>query len=160
VLVRVDPALPPVALLSGLAVLLVALAGLSAFQARTHPREAWAAFSLTAIGTIVGFVGILGILAIGEPAGELYWVLFALGFLTAFVGFVLFAVVTYRTAALSRRASIAVGVGSVLPIAAAFAPQAQQSLYVAAAICFTLGWFALGVQAIRLDRPESRPRPA
>ena len=160
VVAGVDPALATFALLAGLVALLVALAGLSAFQARTDPRMAWAAFSTTAIGTIVGIAGISVILVIGERAGELPWIAFGLGFLSAFVGFVLFAIVTYRTAALSRRASVVLGVGAALPFVAMFAPQLQQSVYVVAAIFFALGWFALGVQAIRLDRPKIASRSA
>ena len=156
----VDPALGTVVLLSGMAVLLVALAGLSAFQARTEPGLAWAAFLVAAIGTVTGIVGVTGIAVIGESAGELPWLLFALGFLTAFVGCVLFAIVTYRTAALSRRAAVVLGVGSVLPLLAFVAPQLQQTIILVALACFALGWFALGVQAIRLDRPATASRSA
>jgi hypothetical protein len=37
----------------------------------------------------------------------------------------------------------------------------QQPLFIVAAlICFLLGWFLLGVQAIRLDRPATDANPA
>ena len=45
--------------LVGLAILLVALAGLSAFQARTHPRLSWAAFLVPAAGTVAIIVSVL-----------------------------------------------------------------------------------------------------
>jgi hypothetical protein len=48
------------------------------------------------------------------------------------------------------------GVGCVLP----FVSLNLQPLYLAAVVCFLLGWFALGVQAIRLNRPMTESRPA
>ncbi len=151
-----DPIAEAVLLVIGSLALVVALAGLSAFQARTHPGLAWAAFAIPAVGTIVSIVGIIGILSGGD-----YWVVWGLGTLTAFVGSTLFAVVTYRTAALSRRASALLGVGSVTTIVAlAGTVDLGPALIVAALGCFGVGWFALGVQAIRVDRPSTEPRPA
>ena len=69
----------------------------------------------------------------------------------------LFAIATYRTAALSRGPAVLVGVGSALPFVSI--PTNQPIFIVAALICVHLGWFLLGVQAIRLDRPAIDPRP-
>jgi hypothetical protein len=70
----------------------------------------------------------------------------------------LFAIATYRTAALSRGGAVLLGVGTVLPFVSAVSGQIV--LFVAALVCILLGWFVLGVQAIRLDRPATDPRPA
>ena len=55
-------------------------------------------------------------------------------------------------------AAALLGVGSVLPFLG-FVVNGEAVL-VPAIICFLLGWFALGVQAIRLDRPIARAEAA
>ena len=155
-IVAVDSAIPYVLLFTGLALLLVALAGLSAFQARVHPGLTWAAFAITAVGTIAGIVGFA---AMSMVDGDLAWTVWFLGVLTALAGSALFAIATYRTAALSRGGAVLLGIGSVLPFIG-LTGVSVQGLLLAAVICFLLGWFALGIQAIRLDRPANAPRPA
>jgi hypothetical protein len=152
-LVSVAGAVQPFLLFTGLAALLVALAGLSAFQARAHPRLTWGAFAMTAVGTIVAAIGLV---AMTLFAGDSYWALWLGGLLTALVGSALFAISTYRTATLSRAGAVLLGTGSILP----FVGMNQQPMYLASVICFLLGWLVLGVQAIRLDRPATTPRPA
>jgi hypothetical protein len=150
----VDPAVPGTLLIVGLALLLVAVAGLTAFQARTDPHVTWAAFAVPAIGLGLFIVGSFGMLITGDD----YFGLALLGVFTGIVGSALFAIVTYRTAVLSRGASVLIAIGCVLP----FVGIAMNSAALAAIGIggFLLGWFALGVQAIRLDRPASEPRPA
>ena len=149
----VDRAVAALVLIIGSVALVVALAGLSAFQARVHPGFAWAAFVLPAVGLIASIVGIIGM-----QRGEDYWAWWGLGTLASFAGWALFAVLTYRTAALSRGAALLLGVGSVLIIGALMGVNSLPRIFVAAAfIVFALGWFALGVQAIRLDRPATAP---
>ena len=156
--VDVDGTVPGGLLVSGMLALLLALAGLSAFQARAHPVLSWAALAIAAVGTIACIVGIVGMFLVADE----YYIVFILGIYGALLGSTLFAIATYRTAALSRRAALLLGVGSVLTIVAGlggdriFPPQ----LLLATLICFVLGWFGLGVQAIRLDRPTTAPRPA
>lgn len=150
----IDPVVPGVLLLAGLSLLLVAVAGLTAFQARTDPHVTWAAFAVPAIGLVVFVIGAAATVVTGDD----YWELTMLGVLTGVVGSALFAIVTYRTAVLSRGAAMLIGVGSVLPFVAAVT--SVYALLVVAIVCFLLGWFALGVQAIRLDRPVNEPRPA
>jgi hypothetical protein len=155
--VDVDPVVPGILLITGSAALVVALVGLSAFQARVHPVLAWVAVAVTAVGTIVCIVGIVGMFLVADA----YWNVFSLGIFGAFVGSTLFAIATYRTAALSRGAALLLGVGSVLTIVAgAGGDNLSPLLLVATSIGFGLGWFALGVQAIRLHRPKSEARPA
>ena len=152
----IDPVVARLLLITGSLALLVALAGLSAFQARTHPQLAWAAFALPAVGTIASMVGVIGF-----ELSEDYFLVWALGTLTFFVGSTLFAIATYRTAALSRGAAVLLAVGSVLTIFGASGGGNPSPVLMAAALsCFGLGWFALGVQAIRMDRPATETRPA
>jgi hypothetical protein len=151
-LVVVDDRVPPVLLALGLGALLVAMAGLSSFQARVAPRLVWTAFALAVIGTIAAVAGTLGVTILGVDS----WALGIAGALAALAGSSLFAVVTYRTAALSRAAAVVLGVGSVLPVFSS----GVQPLYFTAVACFLLGWFALGVKAIRMDRPTIDPRAA
>ena len=149
----VDGAVAALLLVVGLGLLLVAIAGLTAFQARTYPALSWAAFGLLTVGTVIATIGFIG----ASLDRDGFWDLGALGLLTALVGSMLFAIATYRTAALSRGPAVLVGVGSALPFVSI--PTNQPIFIVAALICFLLGWFLLGVQAIRLDRPAIDPRP-
>ncbi len=153
----IDPVAARLLLIVGSLALLVGLAGLSAFQARTHPRLAWAAFALPAVGTIASIVGVIGF-----QLNEDYFLAWLLGIITFFVGSTLFAIATYRTAALSRGAALLLGVASVLTMIFMMSGGANPSpiLMVIALSLFGLGWFGLGVQAIRLDRSATDPRPA
>ena len=150
----VDPIIPGVLLVAGLSLLLVALAGLTAFQARTDPHLTWAAFVVPAIGLVMFSIGAFAIVVTGDD----YWVLAMLGVLTGVVGSALFAIVTYRTAVLSRGGALLIGIGPILTIVGAGTN--SYALVLVAIVCFLLGWFVLGVQAIRLDRPSTEPRPA
>jgi hypothetical protein len=154
---NVEPIVPGTLLVTGSAALLVALAGLSAFQARVHPVLSWAAFAVTAVGMIVSIVGIVGMQMVGEG----YWMAFILGLLGAFVGSTLFAIATYLTAALSRGAALLLGAGAVLTIAAGQGANTIGPVpLIVASIAFAVGWFVLGINAVRLDRPATAPRPA
>jgi hypothetical protein len=152
--VAIDPIVPGVLLIVGLALLLVAVAGLTAFQARTDPHVTWAAFAVPAIGLVVFSIGATAMVVTGDD----YWGLAMIGVLTGVVGSALFAIVTYRTAVLSRGAALLIGVGSVLPFAAAVT--SVYGLIAVAIVCFLVGWFALGIQAIRRDRPATDLRAA
>ncbi len=141
-------------LVLGLGLLVLALAGLTSFQARTYPVTSWTAFALLTVGTVIAIVSFVGVAA--EEDG--YWELGIIGLLVGLAGTGLFAVVTYRSAALSRAGAVLLATGSGLPF---LAVALNQPVFVAAAILFfLLGWFLVGVQAIRLDRPATDPRPA
>jgi hypothetical protein len=150
-----DATLPSVMLTAALPIWLVALAGLSAFQARTNPTLAWVAFLVPAVGMVACVVGMVGIAAGGDD----FWPVFGLGSATAIVGSALFAIATYRTAALSRGAAALLGAGSIVTPLTMSNPSLQ-TLAAAGLAAIALGWFGLGVHAIRLDRPASAPRPA
>lgn len=154
---NVEPVVPGMLGVTGSLALLVALAGLSAFQGRTHPVISWAAVAVTAVGASVVTVGIVGM----ELFRDGYWDVFVAGILGVFVGSTLFAIATYRTAALSRGAALLLGIGSVLTIPAGFAGNSLGPVpLVVTTIGFALGWFMLGIDAIRLDRPATERRPA
>lgn len=153
----IDATVAGILLLTGSAALLVALAGLSAFQARVHPVLSWAAVAVTAVGTFVCLAGIVGL----QMAVEEFWLAFIFGLLGALVGSTLFAIATYRTAALSRGPALLLGVGSVLTIVAGLGGDRLPAvLLIATSSAFALGWLVLGVDAVRLDRPATDPRPA
>ena len=147
-----EPAVPGILFVTGSLALLVALAGLSAFQARTHPVMAWLAVAVTAVGASVVIIGIVGMRN---------WDVMTVGFLGVIIGSSLFAVATFRTAALSRGAALLLGVASILMIPAGFSGNdlGPVPLFVTT-VGFAVGWFILGIDAIRLDRPATAAGPA
>ena len=153
----VEPVIAGILLVTGSLALLVALVGLSAFQARVHPVLSWAAVAITAGGTIVAYGGIVGMQLVAEE----YWMAFILGVLSALVGSTLFAIATYRSAVLSRGAAVLLGVTSILTIGAGLGGNSLgPTPLIVTSIGFALGWFVLGIDAVRLDRPVSEARPA
>ena len=143
-----DMSTPAVMLVAGSLALLVALAGLSAFQARVQPALSWAAFVVPALGAVVVVVGTVGI-AFG--AADLTDAFF-LGLFAFFVGSSLFAIATYRTGVLSRRAALLLGIAPILAMAGGSGGGLKDVLILSGLACFTLGWMALGVFAVRRDR--------
>ncbi len=71
----------------------------------------------------------------------------------------MFAVATYRTAALPRSGAVILGVSAVISLIGFVAASSQggtggsELVFVAAFGSFAIGWIVLGLQAIRLDRP-------
>lgn len=143
-------------LIAGSLAMLVALVGLSAFQARVEPVLSWVAFALPALGTIALIGGAFGAAFGGGDLGDVFF----LGLLTFFGGSVYFAIATIRTAVLSRRAAVLLAVAPVVTFAGGNGDGFGTVLILSGLICFTLAWVALGVLAVRLDRPTSEPRPA
>jgi hypothetical protein len=160
--IQVEPAVGMAIMTVGLIAMLVALVGLSAFQARSHPRLAWAACAVPALGLVASLVGVAGL---GLNGDDSWWIWFG-GVVTFFIGSALFALATFRTRALSRRASALLGIGSVLPFAGFITPvvglfAGTEALFQVAGFgVFALGWAALGLEAVRLDRPAAAIRPA
>ena len=144
---------------------LVALIGLSAFQARSHPVLTWAAFVIPAFGAVVGMFGYAAIVATGDSDAILIggispWMIGAVGIVTMVVGSCLFAIATWRTRALSRGGSALLAIGSLLAVLAMFgASGAMPSAIaivpiIAAILVFPAGWIALGVSALRITGPS------
>jgi hypothetical protein len=148
--------------------MLVALVGLSAFQAREHPVAIWAAFALPALGTIAAMLGLIGTALFDDGlfAGASSWNLWIFGLLMMLAGSALFALVTYRTGALSRRGAVVLGIGSLLPLVAiaigmgGFVPSLDTILVAGTGVGFSIGWIVLGLEAARSIAPAVDTRPA
>jgi hypothetical protein len=153
-------------ILAGTAALLIALIGLSSFQARRHPRLIWTAFAIPAVGTVVSCVGIVAMGVLGDRpfvAGLSPWWIWMLGLIATVVGSALFALATYHTRALSRLAAGLLAGGSGLLLAvfvvgmtglSVSAPETlAPALMFAGLLAFSSGWIALGWTAVRLDQP-------
>lgn len=157
--------------LVGIVGLLVALAGLSAFQAREHPALVWAAFLLPAAGGAVTTLGIITMgLAPDQPlVGDLTgWFFFFTGLLATVAGSVLFAAATWVTGALPRTAAIALGVTCGISLAAFIVSmiggdalwESLRPVFALAYLAFPVGWVLFGAVALRTDRPAIAPSPA
>lgn len=148
--------------------LLVALIGLSAFQARENPALIWAALALPAFGTVVALIGLMGMGLLDDApmvAGVSSWYVWIIGVIAAFAGSGLFAIATYRTGALSRRGATLLAVGSLLIVPALVIGYTgfdalTTVVGITAIVGFSLGWIVLGVSAVREVRPAIDPRPA
>jgi hypothetical protein len=152
-----------IALLAALAALLVALTGMSAFQARSNPRLVWTAFGMTAVGTLAIFIAGVGDLTGVGPDdwrdGPL-----GVGAVTAALGSAMFGIATYRGSVLSRKGALSLVIGPVVGLTGAAAVTQNQwelgmLLVLIGIVSFLAGWFTLGVAAIRLDR-SSALKPA
>lgn len=149
-------------LMIGLGALVVALTGLSAFQARSNPGLVWTAFAVTVVGTVAIFIAGITDMAGTGPAD---WRdgLLPVGGLTAALGSALFGIATYRVSALSRKGASCLVAGPALGVLGAFA-MSQNSwnlgglLVLVGIATFLAGWVVLGIQAIRLDRTAVAPR--
>lgn len=143
---------------AGSVALLLAFAGLSAFQARRDLGLAWAAFLLGSLGSVVTIVGLYGTVALDSEQpmflGFQPWWVLILGLLAVLVGSVLFGIATVRAEVLSRRAAIALTVSSALffiigmagiSVGGAGSPLLAASTLVA----FGASWAWLGASALR-----------
>ena len=97
--------------------ILLALVGLSAFQARSAPRLTWAAFVIPAAGTVISLVGAVGLALPSGPqlAGSSWspWAVWMIGLLGTLIGSALFALATIRANVLSRSAAAALAAASI-----------------------------------------------
>ncbi len=151
-------------IVAGIAVLLVGIAGLSAFQARRHPALVWAAFLATLTGGLLAIAGVLymGIAGDDELAlGLSGWSVGMLGLVTLMAGSGLFALATWRTGMMSRAGTILLGVAGILAVPSTIGmlqgwpwePFVSLSLFTML-IAFVGGWIVTGIAAIRADRPS------
>lgn len=150
-----DVRAPAVMMAVGSLSLLVALAGLSAFQARVQPALSWAAFIVPAVGTVAVIVAMVGV-GVGNTA---LTDAFFIGLFAFFIGSSMFAVATFRTGVLSSRAAALLGVAPIISMAGGSGGGFGDVLILSGLACFTLGWMALGVLAVRQDRAPVAARP-
>lgn len=135
--------------------LLVALAGLSSFQARKNPRVVWASFVAGAIG-LVAIIGAWPLMMVTESA----YYLFIVGIVAFPLGSIAFGIVTYRTNALSRMAAAALVIGGVVQFigmvvlfnGAPVFVGPELALMMVGSIGFAAAWIDLGFDAVRRDR--------
>ena len=142
--------------------LLLALSGLSAFQARSHPLLTWAAFVVPAVGCAMSVVGIVGMQVVGDRpfVGDVTpWFVWMIGTMSLIAGSGLFAFVTLRTRTFGRPGAALLGLGSIAVVPflsgliGAIVPEALgQALMVATMLAFAGGWMVTGWSALRLDR--------
>jgi hypothetical protein len=143
--------------------LLVALVGLSAFQAYRDTALAWAAFAIPAIGSLASVTG-LAAMALSPSEDPLVlgsmsaWSVWIVGLLAMVIGSILFAAVTIRAAVLSRRAAQALAISAAVVLLVALgglgtgtdADTGIGQVLVAASLgSFASSWIALGIMALR-----------
>ena len=149
-------------ILAGNAALLVALVGLSAFQARRYPKLVWTAFALPFVGNIVSMLGIVALAVTGDGrflGGLSPWEVWIGGLFALVVGSGLFAFASWRTGSLSRAgaALLALGaIGLLVGIPGMMGLVASEPLVTIAFIttlgAFVGGWVVIGIGAVRADR--------
>ena len=139
--------------------LLLALIGLSSFQAHRQPALAWAAFAIPAIGSVVSLVGMYGMAT--RPSDITFigsfspWDIWILGMLATLVGSILFAFASIRAGVLSRRAAQGLGITAAAIIVVALGASGlvgngPYPIIVAAFLAsFAGSWVALGLSALR-----------
>ena len=152
-----------IGLLAAIAALLLALTGMSAFQARTNPALVWTAFGMTALGTLAIFIAGIGELTGSGPRAWQDGPL-GVGAVTAALGSAAFGFATYRGSVLSRRGALSLVIGPAVGLSGAFLIsrdlwEVGLLLIGIGTVSFLAGWVTLGVAAIRLDR-TSALRPA
>ncbi len=153
-----------IALLVAIVTTLVALVGLSAFQARRYPILVWAAFAVPAVSAVVSLLGAVAIAASGDSdraiiGGLSGWAISTLGLFGLLLGSGLFALATLRARSLSSGAAALMGVGAIVVVLGlagvlgGFLPSALEGVaIIAMVLMFPAGWAGLGVSALRTDR--------
>lgn len=152
------------ALLAAIVATLVALIGLSAFQARRSPVLVWAAFAIPAVSAVVSLFGALAMAASGDSdraiiGGLSGWAISTLGVFGLVLGSGLFALATLRAQSLSRAAAALLGAGAivvVLGLAGIFGgvvpSELEAVVIIAMVLMFPAGWAGLGISALRTER--------
>ena len=143
---------------------LIALIGLSAFQARRFPALVWAAFVIPATGAVVALLGVVAMAVTGDSDQAIVWgfsgwAISTLGLLALLIGSGLFALATWRTRSLSRAAAALLALGAIIVLPAlggltgSLVPQALVPIaLLVSVLLFPAGWVALGISALRTDR--------
>jgi protein-S-isoprenylcysteine O-methyltransferase Ste14 len=149
----------PVVLSAGV-LLLAALAGLSAFQFRDHPRWVWIAFIVPALGIGLVIVALARTLVTGDwsydqgspGAAILYG-----GLLLILIGSIVFAAVSWDSRGLRLLGTIAIAGGTLVTLPALLGALPPIGLVVGG-LLFGGGWIAEGLNAVRQDRTAVQAR--
>ncbi|MEO7664377.1 MAG: hypothetical protein ABIV26_04570, partial [Candidatus Limnocylindrales bacterium] len=158
-----------IAVLLGALALLIALSGLSAFQARRHPILVWAAFAVPAVGVATMVGGFFAAIVLpDEPVigGLTPWHIGTIGAATMIAGSALFAVASLLIRVLPAAGTLAVVSGCALGVTALLAAmgaiQLPEAMFAAGFSAFALGWIGLGADVLRTGgrRPEPTTRVA
>ncbi|HEX5827085.1 MAG TPA: hypothetical protein VFY23_06170, partial [Candidatus Limnocylindrales bacterium] len=147
----------------GTILLLVALAGLSALQARERPALVWAAFLVPTVGAVAMADGLLAMGLVGDAqlvGGLGGWGIGMLGLLTLLAGSGLFAYATWRTGTDLGVGPVLLGIAAILTVPTTlfmvgvqpWEPLAPIVMFATLAL-FAGGWLLTGVAAVRADRP-------
>ena len=139
--------------------ILIALIGLSAFQAHRDPKLAWAAFLVPAVGSLMSLAGLYGTLAGPGDTPILFgvsaWGLSLLGILATSIGSILFGLATVRARVLSSRAATALAISSatftfigLLGIGGSGPTALGQAALAASILAFGGSWAWLGATAL------------
>ncbi len=120
--------------------------------------SAWPWLPLGLVGTALLLVAVIGLSAFQARS------LWALGSLAMFGGSGLYAIATWRTQTLSRRAAALLGVASVAIVPAMMGvvggpEQLAIAFFLIALAAFAGGWTTLGLSALRSQRPASSSVP-
>ena len=151
-------------LLAAIVTTLVALVGLSAFQARRHPLLIWTSFAVPALGAVVSLLGAVAIAVGGDSDREIVlglssWAISWFGAIGLLLGSGLFGIATWRAHSLSRGAAALLAIGALIVVPGLFGlsgglvPQEVVGIaIIATVIVFPAGWTALGISALQVDR--------
>jgi hypothetical protein len=140
--------------------ILVALVGLSAFQARQGPGIVWAAFLIPAIGCVLSVVGIVGSLSqdsdLPMVLGVSPWNIWMLGLVGTAIGSILFGIATVQAEVLSRRAATSLAVSALTLLTLGLLGMGSQpwpsfypALIAVTIVAFGGSWVWLGIAALR-----------
>jgi len=149
-------------ILAGNAALLVALVGLSAFQARRYPKLVWAAFALPFAGNLVSMLGVVALAVTDDGqflGGFNPWEVWVGGLCAFVIGSGLFAIASWRTGSLSRAGAGLLALGAVTLLVMipgmlgliAWEPLVSIGFLVTLG-AFVAGWVVTGIGAVRADR--------
>ena len=149
----------PVVLGAGL-LLLAALAGLSAFEFRDHPRWVWIAFLVPAIGIGLVVVALVRTLLTGDwsyEKGSVGAATLYVGLVLVLLGSILFAVVVRPSRGVQRLGTIGIAGGTVITLLGLFGALPPLAL-VFGGFMFGGGWISIGLDAARRHPASVRAR--
>ncbi len=148
-------------ILAGLVVLLVGMAGLSAFQARRHPMLVWTAFLVPFVGGVLMVAGLAAMGIAGDAdvgLGISGWGLGMLGLATLIAGSALFALASWRAGTPTHAGTALLGVAGLLVVPVAIGvlgawpwEPITALLGFSMLMTFAVGWLVTGLVAVRAD---------